>query len=114
MREELSAVLSNRSAANCEAEDFIGALVDAEQVIQLKRNWTKGHFRKAKALLGMKRYEEARDAVELGLAFEPTNGVGVLLGLWLWFGLGADLRRLQELVAFRDEIIEQIKMKVKS
>jgi translocation protein SEC72 len=75
MREELSAVLSNRSAASCEAGDYIGALVDADHVIELKRNWTKGHFRKAKALIGLGHLEEARDAVDLGLAFEPNNPV---------------------------------------
>jgi translocation protein SEC72 len=79
MRDDLSAVLSNRSAAACEAGDYISALVDAEQVILLKRNWTKGHFRKGKALVGLGRFQEARDAVELGLAFEPTNTVRMVL-----------------------------------
>lgn len=78
MREELSTVLSNRSAAAFEAADFIGALVDAESVIQLRRNWSKGHFRKAKALLGLGRLEEAKEAVRLGLQFEPMNTVSQL------------------------------------
>jgi translocation protein SEC72 len=75
MREELSTVLSNRSAAYFESADYIGALVDAETVISLKRNWSKGHFRKAKALLGLGKWEEAKDAVRLGLQYEPSNQV---------------------------------------
>ena len=75
MREELSTVLSNRSAAYFEAGDFISALTDADVVIQLKKPWSKGHFRKAKALIGLNRIREAREAIELGLQFEPQNPV---------------------------------------
>ncbi|KAI0832004.1 hypothetical protein BC628DRAFT_1407545 [Trametes gibbosa] len=73
MREELSMILSNRSAAFFEAGDYISALVDAETVIQLKRPWSKGHFRKARALMKIERYQEAKDAIQLGLSFEPAN-----------------------------------------
>lgn len=75
MREELATVLSNRSATFLEAGDFLSALVDAEHVINLKRQWTKGHFRKAKALIALHEYQEARDAVKVGLQFEPNNTV---------------------------------------
>ncbi|CDO69657.1 hypothetical protein BN946_scf184851.g45 [Trametes cinnabarina] len=73
MREELSMILSNRSAAFYEAGDFVSALVDAETVIQLKRPWSKGHFRKARALMKLDRYQEAKNAIQLGLSFEPNN-----------------------------------------
>lgn len=72
-REEVSAVMSNRSAAYVGLHDYISALADAESVIALRRNWPKGHFRKAKALLAMGRYKEAQDAIKLGLSFEPNN-----------------------------------------
>ena len=75
MREELSMVLSNRSAAFYEAGDYLSALVDAETVIQLKRPWSKGHFRKARALMKLNDYAEAREAIQLGLSFEPNNQV---------------------------------------
>jgi translocation protein SEC72 len=75
MREELSTVISNRSAAFFEAGDYIGALVDAETVISLRRNWSKGHFRKAKALVGLLEFDDAKEALRLGLQFEPTNAV---------------------------------------
>jgi translocation protein SEC72 len=73
MREEVSAILSNRSAAYAGTHDYISALADAESVIQLRKNWPKGHFRKAKALSLMGRYADAKDALKLGLSFEPDN-----------------------------------------
>lgn len=75
MREELSAAISNRSAAYCEMRDYLSALTDAETVIAIRRNWNKGHFRKAKALLGFGRLQDAADAIRLGLDYEPTNNV---------------------------------------
>lgn len=75
MREELATVLSNRSAAYVAAGDPIGALVDADAVIQLKKSWSKGHFRKAKALVELGLLREAKEAIQLGLQFEPMNVV---------------------------------------
>ena len=75
MREELCAILSNRSAAFLELGDYISALVHADQVIALKRPWGKGHFRKAKALLKLEAYQEAKEAIELGLEFEPESSL---------------------------------------
>ncbi|KAG6835075.1 hypothetical protein H0H93_005068, partial [Arthromyces matolae] len=73
MREELSTVLSNRAAAFAEAGDFVSALADADAVIQIRKPWSKGHFRKAKALVGLHRYHDAADAIRLGLANDPDN-----------------------------------------
>ncbi|KAJ3770663.1 hypothetical protein FB446DRAFT_143670 [Lentinula raphanica] len=73
MREELSTVISNRSASYFESEDYISALADAETVIAIRRNWSKGHFRKARALVGLGVLNEAIDALQVGLAFEPNN-----------------------------------------
>jgi translocation protein SEC72 len=81
LREELAAVLSNRSAAYVAAGDPISGLADASAVIALKKPWPKGHFRKAKALLAMGRLEDAKDAVGMGLAFEPNNQVRYYLSL---------------------------------
>lgn len=75
MREEVATVISNRSAAYLEEGDVIAALVDAETVISLKRPWSKGHFRKTRALIQMGRLEEAKETVQLGLSFEPVNTV---------------------------------------
>ncbi|KAF9054636.1 hypothetical protein BJ165DRAFT_1332943, partial [Panaeolus papilionaceus] len=75
MREELSTIISNRSAAYFDMQDYVSALADAETVISIRRNWSKGHFRKAKALLGLRQYKDAAEAVRLGLDFEPTSNV---------------------------------------
>lgn len=68
-------MLSNRAAAFASLGDHLSALIDAEAVIQLRRPWSKGHFRKAKALVGLNQLEDAREALLLGLQFEPTNEV---------------------------------------
>jgi len=73
LREELSTVLSNRSAAHFENGDLLSAITDADAVIQLKRPWSKGHFRKAKALIALGLLPQAKDAVQYGLQFDPTN-----------------------------------------
>ena len=77
MREELSTVISNsnRSAAYFEKHDYVSALAEAETVISIRRNWGKGHFRKAKALLGLGRLREAADSVRRGLDFDPESSV---------------------------------------
>jgi translocation protein SEC72 len=75
MREELSTVISNRSAAYVESGDHIAALIDADTVIALRRGWSKGHFRRAKALLCLGKLEEAKESVRLGLSFDPTSSV---------------------------------------
>lgn len=72
-RDELSLCLANRSAAFASCEHWIGALCDAEAVTKLKKPWAKGHYRKGKALVGLERYKEAREAFELGLQFDPEN-----------------------------------------
>lgn len=92
MREELSTAISNRSAAFFDLRDFVSALADAETVITIRRNWSKGHFRKAKALLGLGRFREAAEAVRLGLDFEPNSTVRASysssLSLFNWSTLG--------------------------
>jgi len=73
VKDELSVIMCNRSAAFAMSGDYVSALVDADVVIQLKRPWSKGHFRKGKALVGLGRLEEAREAISLGLQFDPDN-----------------------------------------
>ena len=75
LREELSTVLSNRSAAFEKCQDWISALADAEAVISIRKNWAKGYLRKAKALRGMIRLEEALDAVDVGMLYEGESKV---------------------------------------
>ncbi|KAK4692048.1 translocation protein SEC72, partial [Phenoliferia sp. Uapishka_3] len=71
-RDEIAITVCNRSAAHYLMGNFVEALVDANAVIALKRPWVKGHFRKGKALQGLGRLEESREAFLLGLQFDPT------------------------------------------
>jgi translocation protein SEC72 len=72
-REDLSICLSNRAAAYMAVDDWINAYVDAVAVVQLKNHWSKGHFRKGRALMGLKRFDEAVEAFKLGLTYDPEN-----------------------------------------
>lgn len=74
-RDEIAIALCNRSAAYLLAGEFVNALVDADAVVALKRPWVKGYFRKGKALQAMGRWEEAREALLLGLQFDPSADV---------------------------------------
>lgn len=78
VRDELAIVICNRSAAYFAAGDLISSLADADAVIQLKRPWSKGHFRRAKALLGLNQLKDAKESAELGLQFEPESKVPLL------------------------------------
>lgn len=110
-RDELALALANRSAAYLGAKEPVAALADADAVIQLKRPWIKGHFRKGKALAAMARFQEAREAFLLGLQFDPAAEVSRFLS-----GrgrLGADLAaaRRQELQQAVREVEEQIRQR---
>jgi translocation protein SEC72 len=72
-REELAVLLCNRSAAYIARKEWVNAYVDAEGVIELKRPWSKGHFRLGRALFGMGRVEEGIEALRLGLMFDPES-----------------------------------------
>ena len=50
---------SNRSAALLKLNKMQKALADAEECIQIKSSWDKGHFRKANILEATKQYEQA-------------------------------------------------------
>ncbi|KAF9435158.1 hypothetical protein BGZ76_006805 [Entomortierella beljakovae] len=72
-REELAVLFCNRSAAYIARKEWVNGYVDAQTVIELKRPWSKGHFRLGKALFGMGRTEEGIEALRLGLMFDPES-----------------------------------------
>lgn len=72
-RDETVILLCNRSAAKFALNEFPESLADAETVVELKKPWPKGHFRKSKALQAMGRLEEAKRAVEIGLMYDPKD-----------------------------------------
>lgn len=65
--------LSNRSSALASLSRFDKALVDADKCIELKPDWAKGHLRRAGALSGLKRHEDAKGAFAAALKCEPNN-----------------------------------------
>jgi translocation protein SEC72 len=76
-REEMSLVICNRSAAFYAAGDYLSSLLDAEAVIAIRRPWSKGHYRKARALAALGDWQGAHEAIQLGLQFEPNNTVRI-------------------------------------
>lgn len=71
--DEMSILLCNRSAAFLGAELYAEAYADAHACIELKKTWTKGYFRKARACLKLGRYKEAKEVLLVGLTYEPAS-----------------------------------------
>ena len=72
-RDEVVVCLVNRSMVRLQMGDFPEAFADAETIVQLKKNWVKGYVRKAQALQGMGRLEEAKMAIDLGLMYDQND-----------------------------------------
>ncbi|CAO3646937.1 unnamed protein product [Mucor hiemalis] len=73
VRDELAPILSNRSASHVALGNYIEALADAEIVTKLKKEWSKGWFRKGKALFGLGRNREAIQAYKVGIRYDSTS-----------------------------------------
>lgn len=69
--EEITVLLSNRSACFLEKEAYADALYDAEIVTRIRPTWPKGYFRKGRALFGLGKYGEAVDAFDRASALDP-------------------------------------------
>ena len=52
---------------------FVNSLADAEACVELKKQWSKGHYRKAKALQAFGKLDEAKMTVETGLTCDPND-----------------------------------------
>jgi translocation protein SEC72 len=76
-RDEIAIALCNRSAAYGHMGEWINALCDADVVIELKKNWPKGYFRRGRALIALSRLNEARESFLLGLQYDPNSAVRV-------------------------------------
>lgn len=66
---------SNRSAAYCKNSQYEKALEDAEKIIQINPNWSRGYSRKGAALHGLERLDEAIESYKKGLELDPNNDV---------------------------------------
>lgn len=73
VRDELAPILSNRSASYVALGSYIEALADAEIVTKMKKEWSKGWFRKGKALVGLGRNKEAIEAYKVGIRYDSTS-----------------------------------------
>ncbi|XP_040186939.1 tetratricopeptide repeat protein 31 isoform X2 [Rana temporaria] len=65
--------LGNRSYVYDRLGQYKEALVDAQNALMLQPNFLKGHFRKGKALKGLKRYPEAILAFQQVLLFDINH-----------------------------------------
>ncbi|XP_010886390.2 uncharacterized protein LOC105020795 isoform X1 [Esox lucius] len=63
----------NRAFCYEKQQDFGKALADAELALSMSPRWMKGLFRKARALAGLKRYEEAVKALKAVLEQDPSS-----------------------------------------
>ncbi|BAS85745.1 Os03g0679800, partial [Oryza sativa Japonica Group] len=64
---------SNRSLCHLRSGAAQEALLDANDCIKLKPEWTKGHYRKGCAHMALKEYEEACTAFMAGTKLNPLN-----------------------------------------
>lgn len=71
---------SNRSAAYLSKGDASSALADGQRCVELKKDWAKGYTRKGAALHALRRYDDAIQAYEDGLAIAPSDA-GLQSGL---------------------------------
>lgn len=71
VREEVSALYSNRAQAHMSANNWPEGAIDAQCSVEMKKqNNSKAWWRRGKCLLEMGRVDEARDWVAEGLDFE--------------------------------------------
>jgi hypothetical protein len=71
----------NRSYCYDSIQDYRSALRDAEIAIQIRSDWPKCHYRKGKALAGLKNYEEAEMALKKVISIEK-DCAEALTELW--------------------------------
>ncbi|KAL6637603.1 hypothetical protein ACP70R_025175 [Stipagrostis hirtigluma subsp. patula] len=64
---------SNRSLCHMRIGDAKKALQDANACLKMRPEWLKGYYRKGAALMSLKEYKEACDALLAGLKLEPGN-----------------------------------------
>ncbi|XP_057306307.1 uncharacterized protein LOC130644641 isoform X2 [Hydractinia symbiolongicarpus] len=62
----------NRSYCYDRIEKYKNALEDADAAIVLAPEWPKGHFRKGRALTGLKRFQEAEQVFQQVLKLDPV------------------------------------------
>lgn len=67
------AIYGNRSMTRLSMGKFEEALEDADAAIKANESWAKGHFRRAKALGALDRYDEALAAIKRAVELDPKD-----------------------------------------
>ena len=73
LQAELASLLSLRAAIQLQQREYAGAAADAENAIQLNKQWYKGYLRKGAVLLAMNEPMEAAEQLETSLQLAPQN-----------------------------------------
>eukprot|EP01129_Flabellula_baltica_P001455 TRINITY_DN1134_c0_g1_i1.p1 TRINITY_DN1134_c0_g1~~TRINITY_DN1134_c0_g1_i1.p1 ORF type:complete len:444 (+),score=80.57 TRINITY_DN1134_c0_g1_i1:63-1334(+) len=66
-------LLSNLAGCLIQMGKFSEAGETAEKVIEIEPNWIRGYHRKAMALFGLERYDEAKEQIMIALQLDPDN-----------------------------------------
>lgn len=74
VKEELSPLYANLAAAHMGKSEWPECLAASEAAIDFNMQNSKAHYRRAKALQNMGRYEEAKKALDFGLEFQGNTG----------------------------------------
>lgn len=104
----LSALWSNRSATHAVLEDYCTALHDSEKAIEVRMDWSRGYARKAVALVGLNRCQEAILAVKEGLQRDPVDEMLLKLETYITEELRSSLKRKAPEKSALEEAIDQI------
>jgi hypothetical protein len=102
VNELFSALLSNRAACNLVLKNFGSVKRDCGDAIRFVPTNVKAHFRKAKACLELRQYEDGLVVVEAGLNLEPDNADMIKLKAKLEEEL-TERKRREELVRVKEE-----------
>ncbi|XP_057249678.1 hsp70-Hsp90 organizing protein 3 isoform X2 [Beta vulgaris subsp. vulgaris] len=94
---------SNRAAAFLNLVKLTKALADAEMTISLRPDWEKGYFRKACILEAMERYDQALDAFQVALHYNP-HSTEVSKKIKKLSQLARDKKRAEEVESMRSNV----------
>jgi len=73
-KEDPSAIyFANRANVKLEIHNYIGCIQDCDQAIQIDPKYIKSYMRKARALHILTKFQEALEAVRIGLELDPQN-----------------------------------------
>eukprot|EP00658_Telonema_sp_P-2_P002449 TRINITY_DN10924_c0_g1_i10.p1 TRINITY_DN10924_c0_g1~~TRINITY_DN10924_c0_g1_i10.p1 ORF type:complete len:272 (+),score=76.31 TRINITY_DN10924_c0_g1_i10:67-882(+) len=67
------AIYGNRSMTRLSMGNFDDALEDADSAVRVCETWAKGHFRRAKALSALDRYDKALVAIRRAVELNPQD-----------------------------------------